>query len=216
LGAWELPFEDGIIELCRGALRAFQNAQPELITVQDIDEVLFDEQDFWSSWTTIRSAIVSHGAIGAYGEEALLGRSSRVREELQWEVQRGLEITPDDLENAHDLAKEFSSVMEVALSERDALALPSAQVWPFPISCKWPRKIASVDVDTYHRWMQVAIPASLAGLPVVTVPAGFSEEGLPMGIQLIGRKGGDELLLQLARLYQNTLSFCVEPYTNFL
>ena len=53
-------------------------------------------------------------------------------------------------------------------------------------------------MDTYHRWMQVVVPASLIGLPVVNVPAGFSPEGLPNGLQLIGPPGSDAKLLRLA------------------
>jgi amidase len=61
-------------------------------------------------------------------------------------------------------------------------------------------------MDTYHRWMEVVIPASLIGLPALAVPAGFGAEGgpgagLPMGLQLIGRHGDDLGLLQLAEAW---------------
>ncbi|MEP6876063.1 MAG: amidase family protein, partial [Burkholderiales bacterium] len=54
-----------------------------------------------------------------------------------------------------------------------------------------------------HRWMEVVIYATFAGLPCISVPAGFSAAGLPMGLQLIGRPQGDAALLQLARLYED-------------
>jgi amidase len=56
-------------------------------------------------------------------------------------------------------------------------------------------------MDTYHRWMEVVVPASLAGLPVVAVPAGFGPQGLPMGLQLIGKRGADRQLLELAEAW---------------
>jgi amidase len=56
-------------------------------------------------------------------------------------------------------------------------------------------------MDTYHRWMEVVVPASLLGLPAVAVPAGFGPQGLPMGLQLIGRHGDDARLLELAEAY---------------
>ena len=57
-------------------------------------------------------------------------------------------------------------------------------------------------MDTYHRWMEVVIYATFAGLPCISVPAGFNAQGLPMGLQLIGRPQGDEALLRLAWQYE--------------
>jgi amidase len=57
-------------------------------------------------------------------------------------------------------------------------------------------------MDTYHRWMEVAIPATMAGCPAINVPAGFSASGLPMGIQILGPCGADLACLQIARAYE--------------
>ena len=54
---------------------------------------------------------------------------------------------------------------------------------------------------SYHQWMEVVTPATLAGLPALSLPAGFSDAGLPMGMQLIGRRGDDLGVLQLAEAY---------------
>lgn len=56
-------------------------------------------------------------------------------------------------------------------------------------------------MDTYHRWMEVVVPASLIGLPALSVPAGFSPEGLPSGMQIIGRSGGDAGVLAIGQAY---------------
>jgi amidase len=65
----------------------------------------------------------------------------------------------------------------------------------------WPGQIAGQAMDSYHRWMEVTVPASLAGLPAVAVPAGFGGAGLPMGLQIIGPRGSDAMLLELAEAY---------------
>ena len=57
-------------------------------------------------------------------------------------------------------------------------------------------------MDTYHRWMEVVIYATFAGLPCISVPAGFSAQGLPMGLQLIGRPQADADVLRLACAYE--------------
>jgi amidase len=57
-------------------------------------------------------------------------------------------------------------------------------------------------MDSYHRWMEVVIYATFAGLPCISVPVGFSRDGLPMGMQLIDRPRGDLAVLQLAQAYE--------------
>jgi amidase len=56
-------------------------------------------------------------------------------------------------------------------------------------------------MKTYHQWMEVMIPAAIAGLPTLSVPVGFSEQGLPMGMQLIGRRGADLAVLRIGEAY---------------
>ena len=57
-------------------------------------------------------------------------------------------------------------------------------------------------MDTYHRWMEVVIGASLAGLPVINVPAGFDKQNRPMGMQIIGPYGEDKRVLEFALAYE--------------
>jgi amidase len=57
-------------------------------------------------------------------------------------------------------------------------------------------------MDTYHRWMEVVIYATFAGLPAISIPAGFGPQGLPMGLQLIGRPRDDAGVLRLAAAYE--------------
>jgi len=70
---------------------------------------------------------------------------------------------------------------------------------------RWPQRIGQRKMDTYHRWMEVVIYATLAGLPSISVPTGFGPNGLPMGLQLIGKPQGDLALLQLAHAYEQAI-----------
>jgi amidase len=70
------------------------------------------------------------------------------------------------------------------LNTFDVIALPVTQVWPFPIEQRWPQRIGARAMDTYHRWMEVTIYATLGGLPAISVPAGFHPtQAWPMGLQ---------------------------------
>jgi amidase len=90
----------------------------------------------------------------------------------------------------------------LGLFERhDCLVLPTAQCLPFDAALHWPATLAGRPMDSYHRWMEVVAGVTLAGVPAISVPAGFSDTGLPIGMQLIGRPQGDAALLRLAHAY---------------
>jgi amidase len=84
----------------------------------------------------------------------------------------------------------------------DFWLLPSAQVFPFDASRDWPKEIAGRAMDTYHRWMQVVIPATMSGCPAVSIPVGFGPNGLPMGMQIVGSNHGERAILELAYAYE--------------
>jgi amidase len=84
----------------------------------------------------------------------------------------------------------------------DAVLAPSAQVFPFPADVHWPTEIAGRPMDTYHRWMETVAPWSMAGVPVLGMPAGFDARGLPAGVQLIGPPGADRRVLEIALAYE--------------
>ena len=75
-------------------------------------------------------------------------------------------------------------------------------VRPFDASIHWPKSINGATMDTYHRWMEVVVPASLSALPVINVPIGFNRDRLPMGLQVIGKHHADFSLLQIAYAYK--------------
>ena len=91
----------------------------------------------------------------------------------------------------------------LAFMERfDVLVAPTAQLFPFDVDLLWPRELAGRTLDTYHRWMEVVVPWTMAGCPVAAVPAGVDPRGLPMGLQLIGRPRADLAVLRVAHAYE--------------
>jgi amidase len=79
-------------------------------------------------------------------------------------------------------------------------------VWPYDVNWHWPKTVAGRTMDTYHRWMEVTLYATFAGLPAISVPAGFDASGrLPMGLQLVGPPEGDAELLRVAAAYEDTI-----------
>ncbi|MGH8796144.1 MAG: amidase family protein, partial [Caldimonas sp.] len=127
---------------------------------------------------------------------------ARIKPEALWEYDEGQGLT--GMQTVHACAERtaFHSHMLKLFERYDAIALPSAQVWPFDATWRWPKEIAGRSMDTYHRWMEAVIYATFAGLPCISMPVGFGANGLAMGVQLIGKPHSDLALLRLARAFE--------------
>jgi amidase len=196
LGDWggAYPIEDGILELCDSACRTLADIGCQV----DAVPAPFSRDALWDSWTTLRSWKMA-STLSALREDPKT--RDQIKPEAIWEIERGLDMQASDVHKASVIRSDWFRTAADLFDRYDALVLPTAQVWPFPMDWTWPRSVAGVEMDTYHRWMEATIPASLAGLPAIAMPAGFGANGLPMGIQLIGRKGDDVRLLEIADLY---------------
>ncbi|MEO0400947.1 MAG: amidase [Pseudomonadota bacterium] len=197
LGDWggAYPFEDGILGLCEAAI-----AQMSDMGVQsDTLDAPFDRDALWQSWIMLRSWAVAGGLGAIYADS---GKRDHLKDTAIWEVERGLAMSALDVHAASMTRSDWFKTAEALFERYDVLALPSAQMWPFDVNLDWPREIAGQGMDTYHRWMEVVIAASLIGLPAVCVPVGFGgPHAMPMGLQLIGRRGSDAQLLRLAQVW---------------
>jgi amidase len=192
-GDWggALPFEPGLLELCAVALEQIESMGHEIEAISPP----FDMETMWHSWIDLRSFSVTCSLQAIYGDEA---KRIHLKPAAIWEVERGLAMSAMQVQAASIIRSDWFRQAHALFERFDVLALPSAQMWPFEADIVHPEKLAGVHMDTYHRWMQVVIPASLIGLPVVNIPVGFGNAGLPAGLQLIGARGNDAQLLQLA------------------
>ncbi|HCY05708.1 MAG TPA: amidase [Gammaproteobacteria bacterium] len=124
-----------------------------------------------------------------------------------WNIERGFALTPDQLLDSElQRTKIYAEVAEF-FQNYDVLALPAAQVPPFSIDQEWVTQIDGVDLDTYIDWMAVCCMITVTGLPTLSIPAGFSSDGLPIGVQLVGKPRGDLALLKIAHWFEQSTQF---------
>ena len=196
LADWDgaLPMEPGILEQCRAALDIFVEAGCAVEPVA----APYPREALWESWTTLRSFLAA-GKFGPLYDAP--EKRALLKPEAVWEIERGRALSAADICRASALRSEWYRRVADLAGTYDAFAMPTAQLWPFDADMRWPEEIAGISMDTYHRWMEIVVPVSLAGLPAATVPAGFGETGLSIGLQLFGLRGGDYSLLQLAQAY---------------
>ena len=190
-----LPMEDGILDVCQSALNSFSGMGCQV----DEARLGMPPEEVWQAWLVWRQALV-----GPRVAPFLINPTHRahIKAEALWEHDQSLGLTGSQWMAASASRTRFYQSMRALFEKFDVLAIPVAQVWPFDVNLRWPQNVAGRSMDTYHRWMEVVIYATFAGLPSISVPAGFGENGLPMGLALIGKPQGDWDLLKLAHAYE--------------
>jgi amidase len=190
-----LPMEPGILECCDDGLRRLQGLGCAVEPAQRG----FAPDEVWQSWLIWRRLLVA-ARIAPF----LANPKNRalIKPEALWEYDQAANLSGTQFMGASLRRSAFYQQMLALFDRYDVLALPSAQVWPFEAELRWPTHINGREMDTYHRWMEVVIYATLAGLPCISVPVGFSPTGVPIGMQIIGRPLGDRALLKLAHAYE--------------
>ncbi|MES1924547.1 amidase [Salinisphaera sp. T31B1] len=197
IGDWQgyLPMEDGVLNVCKQALNRLE-------TIGCVVEPMTPDIDpgrLWRCWNTLRHWAVAGKLAPLHADSNTRGR---LKPEACWEIEHGLALSALDIHAANVERSVWYQVLRQCFERFDVLAIPSAQVFAFDVDTHWPAEIAGRPMDTYHRWMEVVIGASLAGVPAINVPAGFDARGRAMGLQLIGPHQADIAVLRLAAAYE--------------
>jgi amidase len=137
----------------------------------------------------------------AYGQ-LLQTRRQDMKDTVIWNIEEGARLSGPQVGRAEARRTELYHRVRSFMEQYEFLAAPVVQVPPFDINRPWVTEIAGQPMHTYLDWMKSCYHISATGMPALSVPCGFTEEGLPVGLQLIGRPQSDFALLQLAYAFQ--------------
>ncbi len=196
LGDWGGAYrcEPGILARCEAALGVFESLGCSVTPLPPP----FPAPDLWHAWTTLRAMLNAGKRRALHADPAL---RAQLKPEAVWEIEQGLTLTAQAVYEASLIRSRWYARLADLFAEYDALALPSAQVWPFPAHGGTRRRstaIRLIPITAGWRWW---CRSSLAGVPALGLPAGFGDQGLPMGMQLFGRVGADRDILRLGQAY---------------
>jgi amidase len=166
-----------------------QNACPDLTNA---DEVFLTMRRRRAS-TNLGSLLWSH--------------RGEMKPEAVEEIERGATITGADVARATAQHQRLLARVDVFFEAHDFLICAVNQVAPFDAILDWPHEIAGVAMEHYAAWMKSAYWISTTLCPAVSVPAGFTPEGLPVGLQIVGRRGDDAGVLQMAYAFEQATGF---------
>lgn len=208
MGGW-LPYEDGVLDLCRQALKVFE----ALGCVVEDALPNFDLERLWSSFLTLRAWQAGSGLLELYRDPK---RRALIKPEAIFEIESGAKLSAYDVSIASAHRTAWYGAIRRLFERFDFLVLPSAQMFPFDVEINWPGQVGGRTMTTYHEWMKVVVPGTMAGVPVMTVPAGFGTNGLPMGLQVMGRNLAELECMQISRAYEKATEWVEKRKPNVL
>ena len=141
------------------------------------------------------------GFVEAYGELLKTDRA-RMKDTVVWNMEQGLGLDAARIANANVLRSRVFHAMRSFLDRYEFLLLPTVQVPPFPVDQPYVGEINGVKLANYMEWMKSCYLISATSHPAISVPAGFTDDGLPVGLQIVGRYRDDFGVLQLAHAFE--------------
>jgi amidase len=133
-------------------------------------------------------------------------RGDELKDTVIWNTDLGLSLTGERIARALTAQTTMFHRMRELLERYDALALPVSQVAPFPVEQEWVQEVAGVPMGSYIEWMRSCSRITVTAHPAIAVPAGFTPDGLPIGLQLVGRYRDEIGLLRLAAAFEQAAS----------
>jgi amidase len=173
---------------------------------EDIGMVVADGQPDFTDADEAFKVLRAHNFAASYGG-LLKTKRDQMKDTVVWNIEQGLGLTGTQIGRAETKRTELYHRVCSFMEQYDFLAAPVVQVLPFDVKQPWVTEINGQRMDTYVDWMKSCYFISVTGLPAISVPCGFSAEGLPVGLQIVGRHWDDFGVLQLAHAFEQQTGF---------
>jgi amidase len=190
------PVQPVVNEVCDRARSVFaalgcqvDDGQPDL---NDADEI-FQTLRAWAFAQTRGDDFIKHRSL--------------MKDTVIWNIEQGLKLSGVDVARAEAKRTQLYHRVREFMERYEFLILPVSQVAPFPVDIDWVREINGFKMGSYIDWMATCYAITLTGLPAISVPCGFTSDGLPIGLQIVGRHQRDFDVLQLAFAFEQATQY---------
>jgi amidase len=136
-------------------------------------------------------------------EEKLPAWRHIMQENLVKNIEHGLGLSASDVARAERLRTEIWERVRRFQQRYDFIVTPTTAVGPFPVETIYPREINGVPMRNYIQWVLLTYAFTIVGLPAISVPCGFTRDGLPVGLQIAGRWHDDASVLRAAAAFES-------------
>jgi len=189
-----LPVEPEVAAVCEKSLAAFAAMGAA------VDDTCPDFSDAGETFQVLRAAdfATAHA-------EKLVAKREMLKPDIIWNVEKGLALSADEIGKARRARAALYGRMADFFETHDLLAAPAALVPPFDVNERYVARIGDVEFDNYMDWLGITFAITLTGCPAISVPCGFTDAGLPVGLQLVGPPHGEAAVLAAAARFEEAL-----------
>jgi amidase len=186
-----IPFDPWILKIVNAQRKVFES----------LGCIVEEAEPDWTGAHEGYDILRAWGFATSQGEYVRLHRDL-VKDTVIWEVERGSKLSGEDVARGLALRSRAWDRMRVFQEKYEYFITPTTQVLPFDITQPYPREIEDVKMKTYVEWQKSCILISALENPALSVPCGFTEEGLPVGLQIVGRHRDEWSVLQIAHAFE--------------
>ncbi len=191
-----LPVDAAVTEVLKGQRHVFEDLG---CVVEDAEPDFRDADEVFKVLRAWRFEL-------AYGD--LLGtHRDKIKDTLVWNIEEGKKLDGPRIGRAERKRTELYHRIRNFMQRYEFLILPVSQVPPFDVKQRYVTEINGEPMETYIDWMKSCYYVTVTGLPAASVPCGFTHEGLPVGVQIVGRPRDDFGVLQLAHAFEGVTEF---------
>jgi len=190
------PVHPEVAAICETAAKRFEDMG---CIVEEAHPDFTDIQDIFQTWRAMSFYV---------GKKLLLdNHRDLLKPEVIWNIERATELTVDDFARVEIARGRYLARAVAFFEEYDLLVCPATIVPPYPVEQRFVEKVGDHTFSNYVEWLSISYAITLTGHPAMSVPAGFTQDGLPVGLQIVGGPRGEADLLSAANLYEEVTGF---------
>jgi len=186
-----IPVDGEVMRVAEGATRIFKSLGAKVEAVcPDFSEV---------NDIVLAMRGLSMAALHA---EKLAEWKNQMQKGLVWNIEQGLRLTPQEIGRGEKLRTKLWHRVRTFMETHDLMILPTVAIPPFPVEQPYPTEINGKRLENYTQWFFLTYGISVTGLPAISVPCGFTQGGLPVGLQIVGRRRQEAAVLRAAAAFE--------------
>ena len=194
-----VSIEKEIAEICSVATRVFADIGAEVTDeIPDFTGVL-------EAFQTLRAVLFA-----TMMEPILEQHRDKIAPEIIGNIERGLNIMPSQIFEAERVRIELFKKILAFFETHDFLICPAASIAPFSVDQRYVTEIDGKPCETYIDWFSITFALTMTSCPTISIPCGFTSEGLPVGIQIMGKPRGEAALLLVAKQFEQAIGIAAQ------
>ncbi len=146
-----------------------------------------------------------------YHDDHIRDHGDALQAGLRGNIEQGLALTSPEIADGLRRRSALWEQVRGFMADRELLCLPTAPVVPFPVEQPYPTEIAGRTMENYTHWLSLTYAITVTGLPVISLPVGFTAAGLPVGLQIVGRRRREVDVLRAAAALERELALDRRP-----